>query len=675
MKKYPVFLQDDYVSCGAYCIYMILHYYGGYASIHDIKQTARLTRNGITIKGMIECLHTYNIESKAYEANLDDIQSFIHLPCILHVLSGEYMHYVVLYEIKDDGYVIGDPAKGLRKIDREELESIFTHRVIALTHVGRVPNDKKENYVQFLYKTFLVYKNEVIKLIYKGIAIGSFTYLGSMFFKILADEMTINTHYFYMILFSLGYGCVQLTNTYMSYKKNQEVIKLSRALDEDFVYESSISMLNLPYQFFLGDHGYIQSELLSFYELGAMSINIFTRLFLDGITLIFIFLGMCLVSFKMSIVMGIMNIFISLVSYIYYKKIENINKEYIESFYNYQHHLLDLISNTFLIRCFGMKRDIEKESFSLFDKNGELKQQQQTITNHYEHFIHGVIYVFYMAVMLIGFSLFKQSYMTMGEILMFYMLVSYSVEPLLNLIEMFVQYERTSTIYEKYKVFQIEEDKKESFDEKIRSITFENVSYAYGYTLPLFEHLDFVIDKHTLIKGESGCGKTTLLKLIMGYDDHYSGNIYINHYEVRHIDLSSLYRHICYVEGEPTFLHTSLYDNFLYDDREKIIDLLKLFDHEELIDMFHIVLNTEGAPLSLGQRQLVSFIRAILKDADVYIFDEAFSHMDSSLVQKVERHLKKIGEDKIYIEVSHKIKAVKKEWNMITIDKSKKDVV
>ena len=110
-------------------------------------------------------------------------------------------------------------------------------------------------------------------------------------------------------------------------------------------------------------------------------------------------------------------------------------------------------------------------------------------------------------------------------------------------------------------------------NEKITSITLENVSYAYGYTLPIFEHIDFVIDKHTLIKGESGCGKTTLLKLIMGYDENYSGNIYINEHELRTLDLPSLYKHICYVEGEPIFLHSSLFQNFLCEDKEKIITL------------------------------------------------------------------------------------------------------
>ena len=371
----------------------------------------------------------------------------------------------------------------------------------------------------------------------------------------------------------------------------------------------------------------------------------------------------------------IMHFCVIVLSYKYYHHIESVNKEYIESLYIYQHHLLERISNHRLIRQFRLHRKEEKRSFSYFDNNADSKQLQQIMTTQYEHNIHVIVYIFYTFIMLIGFYFFKQSQLTMGEILMFYMLVSYSIEPMISVVGLFVQYDKILVIYEKYKSYQEAYKKKDKIKDKIKTITFENVSYSYGYALPIFEHLDFIIDKHTILKGESGCGKTTLLKLMIGYDEDYNGNIYLNNQELRTVDLNSLYQHMTYVEGEPTFLHTTLFDNFIYEDVNKIIELLKYFQHEELIDMFHITLSEDGFPLSLGQRQLVSFIRAILKDSEVYIFDESFSHMDSSLYQRVERYLKKIGDDKIYIMVSHRMNVTKKGWDMITIDNSKKDVL
>ena len=84
MSKYPVYLQDDETSCGVYCIKMILKYYGVNEDAINIKRKVRPDSSGSTIKGMIEALHSYNIESIAYKASLDDIEETLSLPCILH---------------------------------------------------------------------------------------------------------------------------------------------------------------------------------------------------------------------------------------------------------------------------------------------------------------------------------------------------------------------------------------------------------------------------------------------------------------------------------------------------------------------------------------------------------------------------------------------------------------
>ncbi len=86
MQKYPIYIQDEEMSCGAYCILMILKYYGYNEDIQKIKEKTRLNQNGITIKGLVECLKQYQIESKAYEASLKDIQEQVRLPCILYMV-------------------------------------------------------------------------------------------------------------------------------------------------------------------------------------------------------------------------------------------------------------------------------------------------------------------------------------------------------------------------------------------------------------------------------------------------------------------------------------------------------------------------------------------------------------------------------------------------------------
>ncbi|MEG0368322.1 MAG: ABC transporter ATP-binding protein, partial [Coprobacillus sp.] len=211
----------------------------------------------------------------------------------------------------------------------------------------------------------------------------------------------------------------------------------------------------------------------------------------------------------------------------------------------------------------------------------------------------------------------------------------------------------------------------DDFINPIKSITLDNVSYAYGYQLPLFEHVDLNIDKHIMISGETGCGKSTLLRLLMGYDMNYSGDIYFNNQELRTIELSSLYKHIGYMSQSPTFLHMTLFDNLLCQDMVRIKKYLKAFNQSELEDMFHVVLSEDGSPLSLGQRQIIGLIRLLCQDFDVYILDEALSHLDEKLANKVFKYLMKNDENKIYIMVNHQTKLVNKEIEYVIMEKGR----
>ena len=675
MRVYPIFIQDEEMSCGAYCILMILKYYGYQEEISLIKKKTRMSQNGISIKGMIECFKEYQIESKAYEASLDDIKENAQLPCILHTIDNGCGHYVVLYDIKDDIYTVGDPAKGIEKYHKEEIERLYSQRVILITHVGRVPELTYQSYKSFIYNLYFSYRQYMKKLCAKGFLIALFTYLCSFFYSIIFDVIDVDTHYFYLILLCVTYGTTLLMKTFITHKQNEEVIKISRVLDEDIAFDSFVGYMSKPISFYMADKGQISGQILSLSDLSQFIIMMFCHGVLDGMLIIVLMGGMMLLSLSMSLLVLVMLGIIVLLSHRYYIQVEQMHKHYLESYYDYHHHLLEMIDNRFLIHRHALNRDMRKRSFNIYSKQADLAQDQSLYTNDFNRIIQVIIYLFTIFILLLGFYLYQSQKITMGEFLMFYMLMSYIVEPVMNLIEIKSHYSKTKSLFEKYKGFKVKNEDKNKMEGRITSVTLDNVGFSHGYQLPLFEHLDYTIKSHTLITGETGCGKSTLLKLMMGFDDQYTGDIFFNHQELRTIDLNSLYRHIGFLNESPSFFNLSLYDNFLCDDEGKIRSLLKCFHQEDLADMFHITLNEDGSPLSLGQRQVVSLIRVLCQDYDVIIFDEAFSHMDRKLVTYVNKYLTAHDEGKIYIMVDHHIRTLKKGWDMITIDNSKKSVV
>lgn len=672
MHKYPIELQDEEKSCGAYCIDMILKYYHFYDEIKNIKKKARLNQNGISIRGMIECLKSYQIEAKAYEATLEDIVREVKCPCILYMIYDGIGHFVVLYEIKDEEYIIGDPAKGLVKMYIEEMNEHYGQRVIVIKHVGRVPQLHYKSYRQFLKDTFFAYQRYMISLIWKGLWIAVIGYGSSYFFQILIDYIHLKTAFFYMAILAMAYTTLECIRTYMTQLKMKEMIHLQKAMDEDYVFQSLMNMLKQSHSFFYQDHGVIQSQLLSLFDLTEMSLECFEKFFLDGLFFVVLFVGMCLLNIWLALIVAVTFIVICVISYFRLKDFQSINKNYLEAHYLFRHHVLELIDNHSLIRYFHLFQRQRERSYHVYLDEALLKEKQALFLNQFQSLIQYLIVLCYGIVLLVGFYLFHLQHITMGQLIMFYMLVSYCIQPVLNMVALASQYKQVSLIYDKYKNFEVDLEKSKcTLDQPITSIRYDDVTYAYGYQLPVLEHIDLNIQHHLWIKGITGSGKTTLLKLLLAEDLAYQGDIYINDLELRQIDLTSLYEHIGYLNETPTFLHMTLQDNFLCQDEKKIQFYLKTFGQESLNDMMHIVLSENGYPLSLGQRQVVALIRMLCRDWDVLILDEAFSHMDTRLANKILRYLMKNDEGKIYIMINHQTKIVNKNMECVIIEKGK----
>lgn len=672
MHKYPIEIQDEEKSCGAYCIDMILKYYHFYDEIKNIKKKARLNQNGISIRGMIECLKSYQIEAKAYEATLEDIVREVKCPCILYMIYDGIGHFVVLYEIKDEEYIIGDPAKGLVKMYIEEMNEHYGQRVIVIKHVGRVPQLHYKSYRQFLKDIFFAYQRYMISLIWKGLWIAVIGYGSSYFFQILIDYIHLKTAFFYMAILAIAYTTLECIRTYMTQLKMKEMIHLQKAMDEDYVFQSLMNMLKQSHSFFYQDHGVIQSQLLSLFDLTEMSLECFEKFFLDGLFFVVLFVGMCLLNIWLALIVAVTFIVICVISYFRLKDFQSINKNYLEAHYLFRHHVLELIDNHSLIRYFHLFQRQRERSYHVYLDEALLKEKQALFLNRFQSLIQYLIVLCYGIVLLAGFYLFHLQHITMGQLIMFYMLVSYCIQPVLNMVALASQYKQVSLIYDKYKNFEVDlEESKCTLDQPITSIRYDDVTYAYGYQLPVLEHIDLNIQHHLWIKGITGSGKTTLLKLLLAEDLAYQGDIYINDLELRQIDLASLYEHIGYLNETPTFLHMTLQDNFLCQDEKKIQFYLKTFGQESLNDMMHIVLSENGYPLSLGQRQVVALIRMLCRDWDVLILDEAFSHMDTRLANKILRYLMKNDEGKIYIMINHQTKIVNKNMECVIIEKGK----
>ena len=213
---------------------------------------------------------------------------------------------------------------------------------------------------------------------------------------------------------------------------------------------------------------------------------------------------------------------------------------------------------------------------------------------------------------------------------------------------------------------------------KIDSIEFKDVALSYDGVNVILENINLIIDKPKTIAivGKSGAGKTSLVNLIPRFYDITNGQILINGIEYTKFKLNELRRNISYVFQEPVILNMSIKDNLMYGNENIVLDdiiaLCKKIGIHEKIEKFEsgydTIITAETDLLSYGEKQLLSFARAILKNGDIVILDEVTSNLDLEFEQYIMNATKEILNNKISFVIAHRLNTIKNSDLIVFIE-------
>ena len=208
-------------------------------------------------------------------------------------------------------------------------------------------------------------------------------------------------------------------------------------------------------------------------------------------------------------------------------------------------------------------------------------------------------------------------------------------------------------------------------------IVCENVSYTYpDKEDAVLRNVSFNIPQNelTAIVGESGCGKSTFVSLLMKERRDYTGKITIGGNELNEISGDMLRRHITRISHDAYIFYGTLYDNLKMGnpaaDRKQMEEALRLVDMYDTVSekgSRDMAIEEKGANMSGGQKQRIAMARAILHDSDVYVFDEATSNVDVESENKIMEVVDKLSKTKTVIVIYHRLANVKNADNIIVL--------
>lgn len=201
--------------------------------------------------------------------------------------------------------------------------------------------------------------------------------------------------------------------------------------------------------------------------------------------------------------------------------------------------------------------------------------------------------------------------------------------------------------------------------------TFENgelklshINFSYEPTRPILRDINLTIPEKGFVSfvGESGCGKSTIVSLIMGFHSHYDGSISIGKQEISSISRNTFMKNVCVIKHQNYLFKGTVRENLLMampnaTDEMLMLALEKVNLHEFIQSNggLDLTLQENGSNLSGGQAQRLALARALLHDAKIYIFDEATSNIDVESENIIHTVIKQLAKEKTIILISHRL--------------------
>jgi ATP-binding cassette subfamily B protein len=200
------------------------------------------------------------------------------------------------------------------------------------------------------------------------------------------------------------------------------------------------------------------------------------------------------------------------------------------------------------------------------------------------------------------------------------------------------------------------------------SIKFENVTFGYLPDQPILKNINFEVKpgETVALVGPTGSGKTSTTALVHRFYDIWEGSVKVGGHDVRDMTQASLGRHVSMVLQEPFLFSGTIFENIIYakDDatREDVIEAAQAVGAHEFImklpEGYETLLQQRGGNLSLGQRQLISFARAIVADAKILVLDEATASIDSYTEMLIQQALARLMEGRTGMVIAHRLATI-----------------
>jgi len=688
MGKYKIVKQHDMADCGAACIATVCLQYRKETTITKLRDMSGTDIKGTTVLGIVQTLEKLGFESKAWRLTRDGFNEKFTLPAIARVITRDGIaHFVVVHKIFKNHILIADPAKGLRKITKEVFFDDFDNNLILMSPTNDFASGKTNTSSVFnrFFKLLFIQKKLFIYAIIGSIILTLLGIAGSFFNKVLIDEILPYNLNNQLLILCVAFGIIYLFSVVIGAVREHLLLHLSLKIDIPLMLGYFKHIFSLPMKFFATRRS---GDILTRFSDARTIKEIFTTISLSLVIDILLVLTSGVILFFMnSILFAIISIITVLnviLIFVFKKPYKELNQQIMERQSSLNSQIIDSLKGAETIKSFGiedeMLENIENRYISAIRvgyKTSILSNTQGAIASFFGN-IGNLILMGIAAMMVMNGSI------SLGSMFAFIALSSYFMEPISRLVGLQMQIQEASIAMKRMsELYDLEAEQQDDASlindfNLDGDIEISNITFRYGNRTPVLRDVSLTIKKgsKTAIVGESGGGKTTLGKLILGLWSLEKGTVSINGYNINELNKKHLRRMISYVPQNVELFSGTIDENIKigkrdasYEDvRDACIRAGCSSFIEKLPAKYGTYLEEAGANLSGGERQRISLARALIKEPKILILDEATSNLDFMSEASIHDTIMNLNCTVIFI--AHRLSTIKNCDNVVVLDKN-----
>ncbi|WP_019457385.1 peptidase domain-containing ABC transporter [Acinetobacter sp. GG2] len=666
-RKVPVILQTESSECGLACLAMIAGYYGYESDLLTLRQKYPISQKGATLTTLVKIANKLHLTTRPLKLELDELNQ-LRLPCILH---WDLNHFVVLKNVSATKITIVNPAFGEKVFTYDQASSHFTGIGLELWPDSNFEEKKDKTSIR-IFKLFGEISGlwkSLGQIIILALVLEVFSLISPFFMQWVIDHAIVSADLNLLTTLAVGFGLLMLLSSLISLLQAWVVMHMATTLNVQWKANIFHHLINLPTNFFQKRHlGDIISRFGSIDSIQRTLTTSFITAILDGLMTIFTLILMFIYSSTLAWIAVLTMLLYAIIRWIWYYPLRRATEDQIVHTAKQNTHFMETMRGIKTIKQFE-KQDYRQATWlSLFVNqiNAGLTTQKLSLmfgfVNTLLFGLQNIIIVW------LGATLAIEGKFTVGILMAFIAYKNQFGGRVSSLIDKYIEVKMLSLHGERLADIVLTDQEKsgsdlfapESSEQQKTEIEVKSIRFRYSEDETWIIHgVDLKIPEgqSVAIVGPTGCGKTTLMNLLLGNLSPEHGEIKIGGQSIKNMGPNKLRSFIAYVAQDDVLFAGSILENISFFDDSAQQDWVEQCSkmasvHDEILAMpmgYQTLVGDMGNILSGGQKQRILLARALYRKPKILFLDEATSHLDIIKEKEINSMIKSLNITRIII--------------------------